>query len=245
MKHKTRRSGFTLVELLVTITIIIVLASLGFVGMKIAKRAADKAASMARMKGLGHANAIYAMDHAGKYVPVYAFDENQQATVQWHYNATFLEGLVGDTKFLENPEVHEGVDGLPEDVLDPIVVKAKKRFWSRISASYGYNDSNMPGGGWGEKGTSRSWSTSSMMSPDRTCQFITATDWIAKYSGRLIWETKPVEGKTEDGKLAFRHNNNALATFYDGHVETISTDRIKDIDKRGGVNNVFWGGKQR
>lgn len=242
MRGKSRVAGFTLVELLVTITIIIVLASLVFVGMKIARRSADKAVSMTRIRGLNQANASYAADHAGRYVPIYAFDENQRASVQWFYNASFLEGLIGDTEILEKFEENEGVDGLPESVLDPVVVRAKKKWWSRLSASYGYNQENMPGGDWGQKNTTRGHTTASIRSPDRTCEFITATDWIAKYGGRLLWEKSPVEGKTPDGKIAFRHNGLALATFYDGHVEPINMADMKRFDQRGGINNVFWGG---
>lgn len=242
----TRRGhAFTLVELLVVISIVIVLAALAFLGFRKASKSAEMVVTVNRIRGLAQANTLYATDHNGKYVPVYAFDEESRASVQWHYNQTFLEPLIGTQTCLEDFEVHEGADGLPEDVLDPIVVKAKKRFWSRISASFGYNQENMPGGTWGQPSTERSHSLVSMTTPGNTCAFITCTDWIAKYGGRYLWRQKPVEGKTEDGKIAYRHGERAVVAFYDGHTETITIDDMRAIDRRGGIDNVFWGGDRR
>jgi prepilin-type N-terminal cleavage/methylation domain-containing protein/prepilin-type processing-associated H-X9-DG protein len=242
---RRRHGGFTLVELLVTIAIVIVLAALAFLGLRRAKKSAELAVTVNRIRSLAHANSLYATDHNGKYVPIYSFDEESRASVQWHYNQTFLEPLIGIQSCLEEYEVHEGADGLPEEVLDPIVVREKKRFWSRISASFGYNQENMPGGGWGQPGTDRSHSVISMTTPTQTFQFITCTDWIAKYSGRYIWRQKPEEGKTEDGKIAYRHGERAVVVYYDGHADTITVDEMRTIDRRGGIDNVFWGGDRR
>lgn len=238
------RSGFTLVELMVTITIVVILAGLSFWGATKARARADFAVAMNRLKAFPLANAGYASDHNGKYVPVYTFDENRKASVQWHYNLEFLEPLIGDAEKFEEVEEHEGTDGLPEDVLDPVVVRAKKKFWSRISASYGYNHENMPGGGFGGKNTARGHTIASVRLPSKTCAFITGTDWIAKYGGRYIWqdESKAIEGKTPDGKIAYRHGGKAIAAFYDGHIETLTMEDMRKIDQRGGINNAFWGG---
>lgn len=240
-----RRSGFTLVELLVVITIIVVLAALSVMGFKRMREKADVVTTVKRIRGFTEANALYATDHNGKYVPVFAFDEDGQGTVQWHYNRAYLEALIGDKKDLDNYEVFEGIDGLPEQVLDPIVIRAKKRYWSRISASFGYNAENMPGGGWGQPGTARSHTIHSVRNPSETCAFITATDWLVLHSGALLWEASPIEGKTENSKVAYRHGGKAVVAYYDGHTGLISIDDMKEINRRGGVNNVFWGGNRR
>ena len=237
--------GFTLVELLVVITIIVVLAALSVIGFKRMREKADVVTTVKRIRGFTEANTLYATDHNGKYVPVFAFDEDGQGAVQWHYNRAYLEALIGDWEEFENYEVFEGIDGLPEQVLDPIVIRAKKRYWSRISASFGYNAENMPGGGWGQPGTARAHTISSVRSPEETCAFITATDWLVLHSGALLWENSPVEGKTENSKVAYRHQGNAVVAYYDGHTSLVSIDDMKEINRRGGVNNVFWGGTRR
>lgn len=242
MKETQRKSGFTLVELLVSITIIITLAAIVFVSMRGMRQSADAAVATNRIRSLGLANASYATENSGKYVAVYAFDAEQRASIQWFYNQEFLKGLIGDTQFLDDPEELEGKDGYPESVLDPVTVRAKKKYWSRISGSFGYNSENNEGGGWGVANAAARRSTLTVSQPHRTCQFITATDWLAKYSGRFIWQTQGVEGKTPDGKIAYRHKGKALVVFYDCHTEALTPKDMAKFDTRGGINNVFWGG---
>lgn len=241
----TRSCGFTLVELLVTITIIGALAALTTVGIKRMRQSADTTVAIKRIAGFAQANALFAVDHNGKYVEAYAFDEDGGRKVSWHINPTFLETLIGDNSLLEGADQFEGVDGLPESVLDPAVVRAKRSQWSRIPASFAYNNENVPGGGWGEPGTSRAHTITSVKNPSEQFAFITATDWIANYGGRYLWKNSPVEGKTFDSKIAYRHQNKAVVAFYDGHTETKTIEQIRAIDRLGGINNVFWGGEKR
>lgn len=242
MRKTQRNSGFTLVELLVSITIIITLAAIVFVSMKSIRQSADTTVALSRIRSLGLANASYATENSGRYVPVYAFDNEQRASIQWFYNQEFLKGVIGDTQFLDDPEELEGKDGYPESVLDPVTVRAKKKYWSRISGSFGYNSENTQGGGWGVANAAARHTTLSVANPARTCQFITATDWLAKYSGRFLWQNQGYEGKTPDGKIAYRHKGKALVVYYDCHTEAISPKDMSKFDTRGGVNNVFWGG---
>lgn len=241
----TRSLGFTLVEMLVTITIIITLAALATVGTKKLRQSADTVVALKRIGGFAHANSLYAIDHNGKYVAAYSFDEESKPGTPWHYNPAYLEMLIGENAPGSEPEEFEGYDGFPEQVLDPVVVRAKKRYWSRVSASFAYNNENVPGGGWGQPGTSRAHTTSSVKYPGESFAFISATDWIANYGGRLLWKKSPVEGKTNDSKIAYRHQNKAVVAFYDGHTETMSIEDMRKIDKLGGIGNVFWGGEKR
>jgi prepilin-type processing-associated H-X9-DG protein len=237
--------GFTLVELLVTITIIIVIAGLAMMGTGKIRQKADTVTALKRIAGFAQANALYAVDHGGRYVPAYSFDDESRPGVPWHYNPAFLEALIGDSLSIEGAEEFEGVDGLPESVLDPVVVRAKQRYWSRISASFAYNNENVPGGGWGQPGTSRAHTVTSVKYPNESFAFISATDWIANYGGRFLWKNSPVEGKTNDSKIAYRHGDKAVVAFYDGHTETMSMEDMKNIDRKGGINNIFWGGERR
>lgn len=243
--NTSRPGGFTLVEILVTITIMITLASLAMIGTKKLRASADTVTTIKRIAGLAQANALYAVDHNGKYVAAYSFDEESKPGIPWHYNPTFLEALIGENLSLEEAEEFEGVDGLPEQVLDPTVVRAKKFQWSRISASFAYNNENVPGGGWGQPGTSRAHTITSVKYPSESFAFITATDWIANYGGRLLWKKSPVEGKTSDSKIAYRHNGKAVVAYYDGHTGVISLTEMRKIDTLGGIGNVFWGGDKR
>jgi prepilin-type N-terminal cleavage/methylation domain-containing protein/prepilin-type processing-associated H-X9-DG protein len=240
--NSTRHSGFTLVEMLVTITIIVALAALAAFGTKRLREGADTATTLRRITGFAQANSMYAIDHGGEYVPVYSMDEDGVPGIPWHFNSSFLEALIGENAPTAEPEEYEGYDGLPEQVLDPKVVRAKKKYWSRISGSFALNHENMLGGGFDTKGSKRYHTTSSVKNPNATMAFITATDWVANYGGRYLWKKSPVEGKSNDSKIAYRHQDKAVATFYDGHAETVSIKDMQRIDKYGGINNVFWGG---
>jgi prepilin-type N-terminal cleavage/methylation domain-containing protein/prepilin-type processing-associated H-X9-DG protein len=243
--RSAKAAGFTLIEVLVTFTIIVVLATLAALLTKKLRSSADSTTAMKRISAYAQANSLYATDNGGKYVPAYSFDEDGAAGIPWHFNPTFLQALIGDTLDIEDAEEFEGKDGLPEQILDPIVVRAKKRYWSRVSASFAYNNENLPGGGWGQPGTSRAHTIHSVRNPSESFAFITATDWIANYGGRYLWLKSPQEGKSNDSKIAYRHQGKAVAAFYDGHTEIISVEDMKRFDRFGGMANVFWGGTRR
>ena len=236
--------GFTLVELLVTITIIIAISGLALVGMKNARTSANMIVAANRVKGLGLANATYAADNGGRYVPIIT-DENGGPAVQWHFNAEFLSALIGELKVLEGVIGYEGVDGIPQSVLDPVTVKAKKRYWNRLSGSFGHNQEWMPAKvAWGVRGTADQHTIMSIKNPSQTFNFITSTDWLVRYDARYFWLKKPIEGKTENGQIAYRHKGKAIAVFYDGHTEFISPSDMKKLDAKGGRDNGFWGGSR-
>jgi prepilin-type N-terminal cleavage/methylation domain-containing protein/prepilin-type processing-associated H-X9-DG protein len=240
-----RTTGFTLVEILITITIMAALAALATIGTRRLREGAETATTLRRITGFFQANALYAADHSGSYVPIYSFNQESQPSMPpWHFNPTFLEALIGENSPTAQSDVWEGYDGLPEQVLDPTVVRAKKKYWSRVSGSFGYNEENVPGRGWGLPGAVCAHTTTSVKNPSRSFAFITATDWLAKYNGRYLWKKSQEEGKSDNSRIAYRHQGKAVAAFYDGHAETVSIKDMKRIDKCGGINNVFWGGSR-
>lgn len=230
--------GFTLVELMVVIVIVVVLAGLAFLAYGRMSSTADTAVATSRIKGLAEANSLYAGDHNGNYVSVYAFDDTGRRTSTWDTNRDFWRYLLGTSA--DQP----GFAGnLPESVLDPVTYRAKQTRYTWAMANYGYVTENMRGGGYNQKGSNRRHKLEWLRHPATTCMFITATDWQARYTGRFLWAgSSAVEGKTSDGKIAYRHNDKALAVFYDGRVEAITRARMQQFDERGGRDNAFWGG---
>ena len=104
-------------------------------------------------------------------------------------------------------------------------------------------NSNLPGGHYGQKNASRGYRVSQVNNPARTAAFMTCTDWIAKYTGRLDWKIgESKEGYDPSGMIAFRHDGKAPVAYYDGHVGLITPADVKKFDANGGEQNVFWNG---
>jgi prepilin-type processing-associated H-X9-DG protein len=103
MKTPTPRChpGFTLVELLVVIVIIITLAALSLMGFRKIREAGDRATTIAVLRQLQVANVGYASEHNGQYVPLSSMDENKNRINDWHQSSVFLAYLTGDNSALE------------------------------------------------------------------------------------------------------------------------------------------------
>ncbi len=226
--------GFTLVELLVVIVIVVTLAALSFFGLARMRSAGDKAATVQVLRQLQIANAAFASEHGGQYVPQSSKDENSATTNPWHENSVFLSYLTGDPTALDR---NQPLKTVPVSILDPKVVRAKERLWQKLFASYAYNVIGVPTGG---PSSDKSFKTSQIKDSTRTASFVTATDWILKYEGRFLWESSPVEGKSTDGKIAYRHDGKAIVTYYDGSSGTFSAGDVRGFDKNGGNKNPFW-----
>lgn len=233
------RRGFTLVELLVVIVIIVTLASLVFLGAQKMKVAANKVVAIQNISKLQLASASYASDHGGKFMWTCNTDGNSH-TSGWSDNYEFLTYVAGQGVI--KGETSKDRNTVPLNMLDPTVTRQKKWLHDFYDASFGYNfEGYGPERGWGVKNAVRSYRMSEVKQPGRSAAFITATDWLAKYSGRFNWEGEAaVEGKTGDGKIAFRHGGKALVAYFDGHVGEITRKDLEDIDEKGGASNIFW-----
>lgn len=234
-------TGFTLVELLVVILIIVTLASVSFMGFSRMRASGDRATTVTIMRQLQLANTGYATDHNGQYVPIVSKDKGGGLSMEWYRDPSFISYLTGDQSLAEKPA--DAMLTAPVGVLDPIVVRKKLRQWDRLSASYGFNSTGLT---YPTDDTSPAYAyrVSQVSDPSRTAFMVTATDYTVTYAGRNLWKTKPVEGKSTDSKMAFRHDNKAVVVYYDGSSGFISPDDIARFDASGGAAHPFWKAKQ-
>ncbi|MEX1113820.1 MAG: type II secretion system protein [Akkermansiaceae bacterium] len=240
LRSRFQMAAFTLTELLVTITIIIVLAALAMTGMSKMRASADKSLATRNISQLQLANTGYATENNGQYVPIYAFDDTGSKYVAWMESPKYLSFLKDDSSlYLSNGKADTK---LPLNLMDPITARAKKRLYDVIGASFGYMRDGVPGGGWGKPSSTPSYRTSQLISPERTAAFVSATDWNVSYSARLKWETSKEEGLASGQRMSYRHGGKALVVYYDGHVGEVSVADIKKIDTQGGSNHIFWRG---
>lgn len=239
MKIPTPRpaAGFTLVELLVVILIIVALAALSFLGVTRMRSAGDRAAAISIMRQLQVANMGYATDHNGLYCPIVEKDKDGGLAMEWYRSPKFRSYLTGDPG--ESDKTPAQILVAPASVLDPLVVRAKKRQWDRLSASYGFNSTGLT---WptNDQSPPMSYRIGQVANPGRTAFIVSATNYQVSYGGRNLWKEAPVEGKTTTDKMAFRHGGKAVVIYYDGSSGFITPGDIARIDANGGVANSFW-----
>ena len=234
----SRHPAFTLVELLVTITIIIAIAALSFTGISKMRKSGDRVVAIRNMSQLQLANTSYAAENNGKYVPTDEWNDEGSGYVKWLDNPKFVSFFKSESGvYLSNGRIDTT---LPLGMMDPAVVRAKKHLYNEAQASYAYNKTGMTGG-WATPGARPSYLVSQVNDPSRSAVFISATDWNTDHPKRFLWTgAAAVEGKTVNGKIAYRHNNKAIVVYYDGHVGEISQADMRRIDDLGGANNIFW-----
>ena len=230
-----RRAAFTLVELLVVITIIIVLAALSVGTLVRIRDQAFKATSIRNISQLQIANASYAADHSGNYVPIYAYDDQGVRIGFWYQNTKFLSNLAGDIRDASGDPARSA----PVSMLDPKVYRGKKAFHQSMAASYGMNDNGIAGAH--GPGVAPSHHVNRVPNPSESMAFATSTDYRVTYNSRFNW--KGVDGKTSDGGIAYRYGDKALVVYFDGHVSEVTKGEMKNIDTQGGKNSSFWNPK--
>lgn len=81
-----RSPGFTLVELLVTISIIVVLATLAFLGFGHLKLTANKASSVNNIRSLSAATMVSAGDNSGRFLGIHS-----SANLPYRFTRTFRD----------------------------------------------------------------------------------------------------------------------------------------------------------
>lgn len=230
--------AFTLVELLVTVTIIIAIAALSFFGLSRMRKSGDRVVAIRNMSQLQIANVNYASDNNGKYVPCDEWNDEGSGYVKWMDNPKFISFLKSDSGVYQS---NGRIDvTLPLSMMDPAVVRAKKFLYNQAQANYAYNKTGMTGA-WATPGARPSYLVNQVTDPSRSAVFISATDWNTDHPKRFLWTgAAAVEGKTVNGKIAYRHNNKAIVVYYDGHVGEVSQADMRRIDGLGGAKNIFW-----
>jgi prepilin-type N-terminal cleavage/methylation domain-containing protein len=250
MKIKSRKplstaamSGFTLVEIMVSIVIVAALAAMIFLGATRMRAAADQAISVDNLRKLQLANSLYATDNNGRFVSTFTQSAEGKTGGLWDRNPQFLDVYVG----VNEPTVGKNVESrVSPKHLDPIAYKARASGYDTLKASYGMvSKDNYKSGNSNVDSTYR---MTELTSPSQTAAFVTAVNWLVQYGGRFSW--KGEEGKVNAPAIAYRYDKHkeddyqtALVVYYDGHVGEITKKDMKNIDsKRGGANNAFWKG---
>jgi prepilin-type processing-associated H-X9-DG protein/prepilin-type N-terminal cleavage/methylation domain-containing protein len=190
--------GFTLVEILVSITIVLVLAALIFSLNSKMRTAADESRCASNLRQLQAANILYANENNGMYVPCFTTDDAATDT-KWYRNNQFLRLIGGDQK----------ANNIHLTALCPLSQK------NGVKTGYGYNMTGL-GGSLSKPGQSRHVTQAAIARPAESIAFMDGLDWQIQQTGSDLYTKDVTSGKND---CSYRHNGYAQVAFWDGHVE--------------------------
>ena len=216
----SRPCGFTLVELLVVIAIIAVLVTVTVTMTFRFRTSADRTSAMNALRQIQTGNVSYAMENSGSFVPpeskVLAGDGSDTGvTYRWFENPDFIAQLKGAEATFRNNETQPDIS-LPESLLDLAVIRKKTANQTGLDDCFGYT---APSAG-------TPFRQAQLSNPGNSAAFITCD--------------KPFVEHATKADIAFRHQEKALAAYYDGRVAILTKADLQRIDTQGGAANVFW-----
>ena len=258
--NKVLKKGFTLVELLVVISIIAVLTGILAPALNSARNQARKIVCRSNIHQLAIANMIYATNNDSSYVPA-AYDMLERSrsanTHRWHgvrenINQPFdpskgpLAAFLGDGKIKECPQRTDFRKGHEWDYN-----------FEQGCGGYGYNLNYIGSRIWQQDQSDESYKTTTktfeVKKPYQTLMFADTAflqyDSIIEYSFAepkfLASMGKVFTGSstTKKPSLHFRHNKSTNIAWCDGHVSSLSLAEDIETDsylQKCANNNIGW-----
>ncbi len=219
--RKRNRQGFSLIELLVVVSIIAILAAIILPSLKLVREAAQSNKCINNLRQLQTANIAYSGNNDGYYVPAYYTNGAGVHINTWMDNNDFVYSVIQDVN--QNVSAATEASALLKGQLCPLA--KPNGFSSAVATSYGYNypsNAAVPI-------NSCAQTHSSLAGLSNKVAFADALDPDLKYAKadpKFWWapswpaETQSVaEGQWNTKAVAYRHHARANVAFFDGHVE--------------------------
>ncbi len=234
-----KSKGFTLVELLVVISIIALLMAVLVPALRKARGLAHRIVCANHLKTLMTANFVYAAGEDGAYLPV--IYTKQGVDYEWLANKTYRSYIAMDS--YKDPHQLSDYD-VPNEFLCPSDKISKHMVYAyrRVLCSYGYNYTEwQPEGGWKPPIDDYAGHfTHKIKQPAQKLAFIDGIDWWVHWYGAdyeyawdilgqasiLTYRSTPAVGNHGFGPVLYRHSEGANVAFYDGHVEHLRKEKV-------------------
>jgi prepilin-type N-terminal cleavage/methylation domain-containing protein/prepilin-type processing-associated H-X9-DG protein len=216
--HPLRR-GFSLIELLVVISIIAVLAAMLLPTIGLVRAAAHAARCSSNLRQLQFANLQYANDWPGMFAPKEHYDADGGWSESWIYNADLKLALDTGTKS------NGSLANVPIPLVCPLA-KQIEALWSPIGYAYGYNYPQQSNGAKDRYLTP----LTAQGGISSKVAFADALNWTISYgyatpsttSASSYWfGGVPAPEGYSRSCIAYRHQGKANVVFFDGHVERL------------------------
>jgi len=217
------RLGFTLVELLASIAIVAILASLLFALSGNIMDRVDSSKSRKNLRDLQMVNLIFANENNGDFMPAWQNSPTGGLSRQW-FNQPIFHTHLGI------PLGERGNINWPAEYICPKAEIAQESLRDNpsngaaaMARSYGYNiegnDVN-----WGTPSAGNPLRKVRVVNPSETIAFADALDWLINASGSSAYSGK--EERTQSKMVSYRHNGAANVVFFDGHVEELPREDL-------------------
>lgn len=223
--HQPRRAGFTLVELLVTITIIVVLAALAFMVTGKLRSSAYRANAMSTIRQVTAFNLAYAAENNGD-INSLRWETDPKEGPNWVKN-TFWGRLqpymfpetAGSDKVLQQG-LKQRLDGLfntntaSKNGLPGTVLSGAKTYGDRsgLVVPFSFNKDVAP---W-----NRFQKTTAFADPSQVLYFTYEFAMFDEADGRAYTPMAP-SGQPVTNNIYYMDDHKAIAAFLDGHIESI------------------------
>ncbi len=203
-----RESGFSLIEILITVAIIGVLAALTLPALRDSTGKADNIRCIGNLKKLVNAAILYSADNNGNYLPPISNNPaNGSDHNHWMFNDNYL-GLLGDTPTKKATE-------LSATFRCPTALKLKNptgiHYGMNVTALDINSNYNTPG-----------WSPNlrAISRPSEKIYLMDSLDWMVQ-SNRAGSYTASANEVTTTYSPAYRHKGSANIAYFDGHVASM------------------------
>lgn len=247
LSHLPRRRGFTLVELLVVIVIIIALATVVVPMARSIRNSAGTAKTVTNLRQIQAANGIFASDNGGFFVGNAPFGmEADFWGAKTFFSYMPFVGMLGVSNAGDGDDGNSLPDSWHENY--PEALKCgmevpspnnKRRFTIAMNMSkWTHQQDGTP---FGESANGH-WVAGKILqnrikSPDKLIMFFESAGYWSDFYQRLDW--KKDDGSWQKG-MAFRNKGGRCnVVFADGHVGSLTRKEVKN-DNKATRRYFFW-----
>lgn len=209
-RDNIRSIGFTLVELLVVVSIIATLMAILLPSLGKAREAAKSIKCMANLRQFGMANEFYAQDYNEYYVPIRMVDDS--GNINWYINSTYYNLL--------KAQGTGGSQWRVGGILCPSSATVRTGH-NNVPYSYGYNDSRLIGtsnvGNLSLAQQERNPRRNLIQSPSQKLMFGDGTYRTINYLSSNQYVDDVFSAGSQSA--AYRHENGANLVYFDIHAD--------------------------
>lgn len=214
--------GFTMIELLVSISVLVVLMSIIFIGIRGVRERATAVECISNMREIHTAMSLYVMNNNGEYPRARTFVPEGGSGSAWNYEGGFWFNAIGE--YLDEGRRFRqdlvSTGPWPQNIpfACPSITDKSLHGWGGAGIDIGLNGYLFPAG---SPPTSRVRAVN-IENPSRALLAVDAAD---PDTGRGAWQSGH-PGAFTGNNIAFRHGGRANILFVDGRVGQIESDDL-------------------